>query len=320
MAMCQCGLFNNCNGSCEFCIIKDNKPATMNEIYGEIERLIYNINFISTQEDNWTNKFSDGISILGGEVYYMTDPHYKELFMKLIDVIIEKVIKVSNNPNCRFSTVTNGYYDPHNLLFPVVDRFKETVGVHYMDINFSYDFEYRFKSKEHEQRVRNTILEFTDRYNYIPGIQMILTQHLIDKTLYEGWRPSQWIKENFPKAQLALLYPHPIGRGNKWSGGKNLEGFNFTRESLFKFLNILKTDSPQLYQAFLASCHNSAIFKYTMLFDKGVTAEDNQLPVLSDGKEIINPKCGHSVLYQCYSDTDKCMLCDLETMELGGIY
>ena len=34
-------------------------------------------------------------------------------------------------------------------------------------------------------------------------------------------------------------------------------------------------------------------------------------PKLSDGKEIINPNCNHSVLYQCYKDSDKCILCDI---------
>ena len=41
----------------------------------------------------------------------------------------------------------------------------------------------------------------------------------------------------------------------------------------------------------------------------------DQKPLLSDGKEIINEKCGHSMLYSCYNDSNKCLLCDLENLD-----
>ena len=43
--------------------------------------------------------------------------------------------------------------------------------------------------------------------------------------------------------------------------------------------------------------------------------DTSQQPVLSDGKETLNPKCGHSILYKCYSDSDKCILCDLKLLD-----
>ena len=58
--------------------------------------------------------------------------------------------------------------------------------------------------------------------------------------------------------------------------------------------------------------------KYTGLYidEKGITHPE---PVLSDGKEIINNKCGHSALYQCYTDSDKCILCDLNNIINNGV-
>lgn len=53
-----------------------------------------------------------------------------------------------------------------------------------------------------------------------------------------------------------------------------------------------------------------------MMHEKMEAGTVDQNPRLSDGKEIINKKCGHSMLYQCYSDTDRCMLCDLEGLYL----
>ena len=314
--MCQAGIFNNCNGSCKFCLLKDEKFFTMDEIYAEIDRTIENIRFIAKQPENWTNKFSDGISILGGELFYMTDEKYKQKMMELIDVIINEVLLVSPNPNVKFSTVTNGYYDPENLLFPVIDKIVNAVGTHHIDVNFSYDFKYRFKNEEHEKRVRDTINAFHDRYKYIAGVQMILTQDLINMIVNDGWRPSKFIGDVLPGNQLCLLYPHPIQRGNGFSGAQSLDGFNFTRSSFLKAMQILKTEEPQVYESFYRSTHNSAIFKYTMLYEKKEAGTSTQEPRLCDGKEIPNRTCGHSSLYQWYADGRRCMLCDLEGVGL----
>lgn len=311
----QVGLFNNCNGSCDFCLIKNVNFLTMDEIYAEIERCKENIKYISTQPDNWTNAYRDGISILGGEVFYLQDEKYKKLFLELIDVAIDEVLLKSGNPKVKFSSVSNGNYDPNWLLFPTIDRVVERAGLEHVDMSFSYDLMYRFKSAEHEKRVRDTINAFHDRYNYEVGIQMILTQHVIDLMLNEGWRPSKFIDEYFPGNHLAFLYPHPIERGNHHTGAMNLPGFNFKRKDFLKAMHILKTEEPFVYQAFDASTHNSAVFKPTMLFAKGEKGDEKQMPILCGGKEIINPNCFHSTLYQCYIDSDRCMLCDLEGIE-----
>lgn len=313
--MCQVGLFNNCNGACKFCLLKDDTFFTLEEIYTEIDRAIENIRFIAKQEDNWTNKFSNGISVLGGELFYIQDEKYKEKLLELIDVIIEEILTKSPNPHVKFSTVTNGYYDPEWLLFPVIDKIKDAVGLQHVDVNFSYDFKYRFKNEAHEQRVVDTINAFHKRYNYITGVQMILTQHVVNKII-DGWVPQDLVDERFPGNMLALLYPHPIYRGNDYSGAWNLPDFNFTRASFIKAMRILKKKAPRNFEAFYHSAHNSATYKYTMLYVKKEIGSADQLPQLSDGKEVSNDYCGHSVLYQCYSDSDKCMLCDLEGIGL----
>ena len=67
--------------------------------------------------------------------------------MLLIDDIIEKVLKVSSNPECKFSSVTNGIYEP-TFLFKVIDKINKAVGMSKVDLNFSYDLKYRYKSEE----------------------------------------------------------------------------------------------------------------------------------------------------------------------------
>ena len=287
----------------------------MEEIYAEIEKAKENIKYISTQEDNWTNKYSDGFSLLGGEIFFIQDEVYKQKILELIDVVIEEILKKSPNPNVRFSTVTNGFYDPEWLLFPVIDKISEAVGIQHVDVNFSYDLRYRFDNEEHRQRVVKTINAFHERYNYCAGIQMILTQDVINRILYDGWRPSTYAEKVFPGNRITFLYPHPIERGNGYKGAKELDGFNFTRKSFFECLAVLKEEEPVIYQSFVESTRNSAVFKYSMLFDKREKGTPDQLPRLTDGKEVLMDDCGHSILYRCYSDSDRCMLCDINSME-----
>ena len=39
-----------------------------------------------------------------------------------------------------------------------------------------------------------------------------------------------------------------------------------------------------------------------------------QQPIFCDGKDELT-ECGHSILYRCYSDSNKCMMCDLEMLD-----
>jgi hypothetical protein len=250
-------------------------------------------------------------SLLGGEIFFIRDERYKQAILELVDVIIEYILKPSKNPRCRFSTVTNGIYDPKWLLFPVIDKIADAVGIEYVDVNFSYDFKYRFHTEESRKRCIETINAFHKRYNYVCGIQMIVTQDVVDMYL-NGWRTIDTVNELFPENMITFLYPHPIHRGNNYAGEKNLERFNFTRNSFLKFLIVLKQEEPKVFESFLHSTRNSAVFKYTMMHEKMDAGTIDQNPRLSDGKEIINTDCNHSILYQCYSDTDRCMLCDLE--------
>lgn len=315
MSMVQLGLHSLCCNKCDFCTIKENHLNQIDDILIEIERAKENIKYIAHSKKNWSNKYADGISLLGGEIFFVKDERYKQAILELIDVIIEYILKPSTNPNCRFSTVTNGMYDPEWLLFPVIDKIADAVGVKMVDVNFSYDFKYRFHTEESRILCEDCINAFHNRYDYRCGIQMIVTQQVVDMYL-NGWRTTDLINEKFPGNMITFLYPHPINRGNNYAGAKNLPDFNFTRDSFLKFLALLQEEEPAVFQSFLYSTRNSAIFKYTMMYNKMDNGTIEQDPLLSDGKEIINPLCNHSVLYQCYADTDKCMLCDLESMYL----
>ena len=299
--MVQYGIWSNCSNKCDFCLIEKHYYRTPDQMVSYLQTVIDNVKI-----QDWSNKFSDGISLLGGELYFITDKSVQDKFMELIDTIIDYVLKVSKNPNCKYSTVTNGIYEP-SFLYRVIDRIVEKAGIQYVDVNFSYDLKYRFHSEESKQQCLQNIIDFHKRYNYRIGVQMILTQYLIDMINNGEFSINKWQNEIAPGSILEFLYPHKIHTGCV------LNDFNFKRNDFIKFMRKIYHENPENFFNFVSSVRHSSVFKYTGLYidDNGITHSE---PVLSDGKEIINPVCNHSALYQCYSDSDKCMLCDLNNI------
>ena len=300
----QYGVWPNCPNSCKFCLLKDKNFLNEDEQITSLNNIITNISSI-----DWTGKFSAGISLLGGEVYYVKSPRVQEKFMELVDVIIDKILLVSSNPACKYSTVTNGLYKP-DFLYRVIDRIVERAGIQKVDVNFSFDFKYRFTSEAAKQRVLSNINGFHERYNYKVCVQMILTQYVIDMWKAGEFDVLKWEQEHIPGNILTFLYPHPIHLGVE------PPDFRFKRVDFLQFMQYLRTAAYDHFVNFVHSTINSERFKYTGLEEKLHQKENNQerfvrqIPILSDGKEIKSP-CGHSVLYRCYKDSDRCMLCDL---------
>ena len=295
--MVQYSIWSKCCNDCDFCLRRERSPYSREKQLLTLRRTRKNLDFV-----DWKDKFSDGISLLGGELYYIEDKELQDEFMLLIDDIIEKVLKVSPNPNVKYSTVTNGIYNPE-FLYRVIDRIIDKVGIQAVDLNFSYDMKYRYKNEERRKLVLKNINDFHQRYNYKVGVQMILTQYVIDMWKRGEFDVNKFIDENIPGNTLCFLYPHPI------ETGLNLTDFNFKRRDLFDFLKYLKEANYFVYVSFMLSTMNSCSYKYTGLKNR-TSLDFTEEPKFTDGKEILT-ECGHSILYRCYTDSDKCLLCDL---------
>lgn len=303
--MVQYGVWPNCCNACDFCLREERIPYPKDKQLYWLNQIIKNLDYV-----DFENKFSNGISLLGGELYYITDEDLQEKFLELIDAIIEKVLKKSPNPNCKYSTVTNGLYDP-TFLYKVIDKIKKAVGMEKVDLNFSYDLKYRFHSEDKRLLCLKNINAFHERYDYAVGVQMILTQYVINLWKDNKFDVNEFIETQIPGNKLAFLYPHPI------KTGMILDDFNFKRADLFDFLKYLKKANIEVYYSFLQSTKNSCSFKYTGLKSRDPDDEEDECyeqPVLTDGKQILT-NCGHSILYRCYSDCNKCLLCDLEALD-----
>lgn len=302
MAMVQYDLWNNCSNQCDFCLIYRKRILNKDEMLQRINEIITNIDYVG---DRWKTQFSDGISLLGGELYFITDLDVQNKFMELIDHIIDRILLPNKHLGnvCKYSTVTNGIYDP-TFLFKVIDRIVERAGIQFVDVNFSYDLKYRFHTEESRLLCLENMRKFSERYNYRIGAQMVVTDYLIDMINRFEFDIGKFQNEIVPNSIVEFLYPHEVNTG------KVLSDFKFSRDKFIKFLLWLKENYYENFINYYYSITNSSIFKYTGLYineDWSVEIE----PKLSDGKEIINPQCNHSILYQCYTDSNKCILCDI---------
>lgn len=299
-AMVQFGLWGNCPNNCDFCLRLERRDYTHKEQIEWIRNIKENIKTI-----DWKNEFECGISLLGGELYYIKDREVQLEFLDLIDTIIEVVIKP--NKFTKYSTVTNGLYEPE-FLFEVLDKFRDSVGMGRVDINFSYDLKHRYANDKMRLKALNTIYAVRDRYNYKCGVQMILTQNLINLWKAGKWDVNDFLKYDIPGCNFSFLYPHPINTG------KILFDFFFNRKDFLEFLVYLRSANFEVYLNFINSTKNSGTFKYTGMRYRADDYTTDQKPVLADGKEELT-ECGHSALYRCYADSDKCVLCDLQLIE-----
>lgn len=297
--MIQYALWPNCNNNCSFCLKKERDFYSLSRQFQMIDAIKQNINFI-----DWS-KFPYGISLLGGEIYNITNKDLKHSFLELVNIIIDKVLSRSDLPHSTYSSVTNGIYDPE-FLFNVMDLIKHQVGMGKVDLNFSYDLKYRYRNDSDRITVLKNINEFHKRYDYMVGVQMILTQYVINFIRSGEFDINRFLNNDIPGSQLSFLYPHEIHTGI------HLDDFKFSRKDFLWFLNYLRAVNYRTYLNFVYSTKNSSTFKYSGLKERsGTSLNAKQQPLLTDGKEIINNNCGHSVLYKCYSDSDKCMLCDI---------
>lgn len=304
MSMVQYGLWPNCTNSCDFCLLLDRDYKSEEERLNILASIKENIKHI-----DWKSKFSNGISLLGGEIYYTEYDSIKESFLDLIRRIIETIIIPTKGSV--YSTVTNGIYDSKILLEPTLDLFEEYGVLDQVDINFSWDLKYRFHNEESLQSMIRNVNMIYDKYQLTPRVQTCLTQYLIDAHLNGEFDMVSYQKEHFPHTEWSLLYPHKINTG------KVLDDFFFKRDSLFSFIKYLKSHGQnELIQHLIQSVINSSQFKYTGLWERNTLYGENkeiteleQSPTLENKQNLT--ECGHSDLYRCYIDSDKCLLCDL---------
>ena len=130
MAMVQYGLWPNCTNQCDFCLLEDRVYKPEDARLRVLAAVKENIKTI-----DWKDKFSNGISLLGGEIFYTDSEKVKTSFLDLINQIVDDIFTKSNV--AMISVVSNGIYDPDVLLRPTLDLLKKRNVIDRINLNFS---------------------------------------------------------------------------------------------------------------------------------------------------------------------------------------
>jgi len=307
MSRVQYGIWPNCCNSCDFCLNLRENFYDKDKQIKMLENVRHNIKLL-----DWKNVYYHGISLLGGELYFITDKDVQHTFLQLIDDIIEFVIGSTPGIYCKYSTVTNGLYKP-DFLFTVLDKFAEKNLLEHVDLNFSYDLKYRFKTDFHKNLCEENIIAVAQRYPELDvNVQMILTQHVINEY---NKNPSLFkdLEAKLGVSTINLLFPH------KHNTGKELVDFYLNRNDFLKFLYELNHADKKKVKQFVESIINVDDNALIGLYRRNHVEKDNidinQTPMKEDNKVILNPVCGHSTLYQCYADSDRCLFCDIRKFQ-----
>ena len=72
--MVQYSVWPNCNNNCKFCLRKDRSIYSLQQQIDSLHAIVDNITTI-----DWKNEDPYGISLLGGEIYNITDKHKKRV-------------------------------------------------------------------------------------------------------------------------------------------------------------------------------------------------------------------------------------------------
>ena len=118
MKILQYLLWTNCNNACKFCIRGDKSDA-----YSKIEDMLASIEKAKSNilSQDWSS-YKGGISIIGGELYYVEDRRLQLALLDLMHTATDVILK-KNDSTC-IVLITNLIYDD-SFLKEVLHQFEK---------------------------------------------------------------------------------------------------------------------------------------------------------------------------------------------------
>lgn len=299
----QFELWHECNNLCKMCFLGLENRVTPKET--KLKSLRSAIRK-AKQFDG------DIIATIGGEFFQgqLVDPDVHRLFYRYISIIIDKLNKQEIGVMWITATLTDK--TPKDLL-EFLDFVKNTWnGNGFLLICTSYDTIGRF----HTEQKR---LNWEENMRLIPKIDpriglnttMILTNDLIEKYLNNEISFLDFTS----KYNTGLMIKHP--NAGPYQSLEEMEqalpGFVPKRQNTIRFFKKMKLKEPFIFETSVFNVNKRAD-ECIKRYNNGSTYADIRDKI--NLNEYATPgntetlECGHSILYQCYIDSDACMKCD----------
>lgn len=305
----QFELWKQCNNFCEFCYLGEQNIFVSDEVK------LQNLEKVSLTIDKYFAENIEqiqAIGFLGGEFFQgqMSNPEVKKNFYALC----EKCFKLIDENRIRdfwcYCTLTIGNQEDLYTLVELFDKIVTDKEKHKFWIQVSYDVQGRFNVPAKFENWNYHMLNLQN-YSFIRfNITSILTESFLQAVLSGELNLSEFQKKY--KNHFFLKQANLIGRMTKQEILKKMPWFFPKRKTFLAFLHKLKKENPFLFKELLDISLRSD-FMYNSLENQEKDNIDPDIRNKETWEEYslnTNPKCGHVDLYQCYSDSDACCLCD----------
>lgn len=282
MEFIQYRIWNDCINNCSFCYL--GKPV--------VTPLEDKKNNLKLFNDFTKNNKIDKLGIIGGEYFEGQLLNCEEEWVDLINTI--------NSQNVRQLYITATLINKQYFLYETLER----IQVPYM-ICTSYDTKGRFHTQEKKESWLKNINELHDK-----GVNVfctcVPTQELLDNEFFKEL--PHWLGFNLcsPHMSLEWIKEHSEDYHINFIKDNNL--FNLPkRDDFLKWI----VNYPKIIINYLDLQYNHSNIVYH-IENKQIVPEVTGR--LEPGHWWLNKKCGHPIVSQCYIDSDKCMMCDLQEL------
>lgn len=319
----QFELWEECNSGCKFCYLGANNRFTSDDI--KLSNINQTIDAISI---NNLDENVDCLGYIGGEFFQgqLHDKNVKNAFMKLIDCTNHLLIsKRIHEVWISASLLIGDQHDLYECLSHIDDKSK-------LWILTSYDTMGRFHSASQYQHWVNCIHQLKSVYPEINvNITSIVTGDFIDHYLQNDLSDLTNVLHKY-KCALFLKPTCIIGqvplhseafRQSKHSTNSIVPNFFPTRSQMLKFLTQYHQyessfDYNKLFNiTYRADYLKTFGHRYKLAHREKDTYNETFEMNMQDVSNVILPihKCHHSRQYQCYVDSDECLICDKQMVD-----
>ena len=287
-------LWFDCPNKCNYCFFRNiNRFSDKNSKINAIEYALKGI-----KSTNWDKDYNE-IALVGGEIFSnLFSDNINSKLKELISTIIELI---KQNKVKKLFLLT-ALLEKTDMLSWVIQQIKDNNLFNNISINTSWDLKYRFN--ENNRNIWKDNIQLLKDNNITYHIEMILSQFMIESVLENNDEVIDILKlDNIDLLRTEL----PINTDKNF-----VDDFFPKRDDFLSFIKILHKINKPLFnrlcdQESRAKTIHIIPFKQVRYRDYNNFIEDINKNNLS--------KCGHDKMYACYSDSDKCLICDIKRVQ-----
>ena len=286
----QIELWLDCKNKCDFCCLGEyTHPTTVDYKTQTIKKAIEYFHLIDWQKYN-------EFAIIGGELFATK---FTDSLKNIFNIFLNEIVLQIKKGNIKKFYIMTSLIFTNDYFFEILNLFKKENIQDYIMINTSFDTKYRFN--DNKKKIFYNNIKSIKESNFPIHFEIILSDFFLDSYINKDSELYE-ILDNYIVDLLRPTVP--------WKGSKNNTPIDFfpKREKFLKFLPLLKKQHPHIHEKLL-SMDTRAENIYTTINNKTIERDkENYI----DAKDHILSECGHDSLYKCYSNSDKCIVCDIK--------